>query len=203
MVDWKREVQQAGPEFSFVSLLQDYLGVDESRYESLLEKAKSNYGYEEVTNSTVRLIKEYTDGFEDELQSFETQPGHRIEIELNSNGVGRSRSSSSKKWIVDGGTRELRSHFNIYSLDSEDLLLQVQNVGLLEQNDWSIYSKKVAFFVPEITSIALNGERTELTEGSLREFENIEITGENLKFSYSKAGTAVLIEGCVRINIVP
>jgi hypothetical protein len=148
-VGWKDKIRQAGPEFSYVRLLQDNLGVEESRYESLLKKAKSNYDYEEIVNSTRRLIKDYTDGFEIELQSFETQPGHRIEIELNSNGVRRSRSSSSKKWIVDGGTRELRDHFNIYSLESEDLLLQLQDIG------------------------------------------------------YSKAGTVVLSEGCVKISIVP
>jgi hypothetical protein len=202
MVDWKGKVQQAGPEFSFVSLLQDCLGVVEGRYESLLKKAKSYYGYEEITNSTRRLIKEYTDGFEEQLRSFESQPGYRIEIELNSNGVRRSRSSSAKKWVVDSGTRELRNHFNIYSIESKDLLLQVQDVGLCEQNDWDVSNKRVMFFVPEITSVTLDGELIELTEDFLYQFENIEILGEKLEFIYSKAGTVALSEGCVKISVV-
>ncbi len=203
MIDWKSRVQQAGPEFTFVALLQDNLGVDESRYEDLLKKAKSNYDYEDIMSSTKELIQEYIGGFEKELQSFEAQPGYRIEIELNPNGVRRSRSSSAKKWIVDRGTRELKNHFNIYSLKSDNLLLQVHDVGLYEQNDWDVSKKKVIFFVPEIASISLNDELIEPTEGLLYQFENIEILGENLKFRYSKTGTVVLTERSIKINIIP
>jgi len=202
-MDWKSKAQEAGPDFTFAQLLGDHLKVDESQLDDLLKKAKDNYGYQEILASTDSLIKEYKNGFNRELESFEAQAGNRIEIELSSNGVGRSRYSRAKKWLLDEGTRELRSHFNIYSLKNDDLLLQVQDAGLLEQNDWGKRIRKVTFFDPEITSISLDGKRIKPAEGKPYQFKNIEILGKNFKLSYSKEGTASFSGNIVTINLIP
>jgi hypothetical protein len=202
-IDWKDKAQQAGPEFTFAKLLRDHLGVDESQVEDLLKEAKNNYGYEEVLTSTEELLQEYLDGYSKELESFEAQPGYRIEIDLSSGGLSRSRSSATKKWIVDKGTRELRRHFNIYVLKSNDLLLQVHDTGLFEQNDWDAYKRKVVFFVPEIISLSLDNKSLEPAKGALYQFNNIEIHGNNFKFSYSKPGTITFTGNSVKVNLTP
>lgn len=202
-IDWKNKAQKAGPEFTFSQLLRDHLKVDESQWDVLLKKAKDNYSYEEILASTNSLIKEYKNGFSRELESFEAQAGQRIQISLNPNGVRRSRSSRAKKWLVHEGTRELRSHFNIYSLKNDDLLLQVQDTGLLEENDWDKRIKKVVFFDPEMTSISLDGKPIKPVEAKLYQFKNIEIRGKNFKFSYSKDGTITFVGDRVMINLIP
>jgi hypothetical protein len=205
-IDWKDKAQQAGSEFTFAQLFQDGLGVDSSRFENLLKEAKSNYGYEEILTSTDKLIQEYTDGFNKELGSFEAQPGYRIEIALSSKNIKRTRSSQAKKWLVDNGSKELHNHFNIYVLEtvlSDDLLLQVHDAGLLEQNDWDKRIKKVAFFIPEISSIVLDGTAVKPVNGTVYQFKKIEMAGKNLKFNYAKAGTFTLDQQRVNINLIP
>lgn len=201
-IDWKSEAQQAGPEFTFVQLFRDHLKIDESQLGDLLKEAKNNYNYEDVLTSTDKLIQEYLDGYNEELKSFEAQPGYRIEICLISSGVLRSRSSRAKKWIVEEGTRELRNHYNVYSLKNNNLLLQVHDTGLFELNDWDAYRRKVVFFVPEITSISLDGEQRKPAEGILYQFKNIEMLGKNFKFSYAKAGNITIADDSVSIDLV-
>lgn len=202
-VDWKGEAQKAGTEFTYARLFKNHLGIDESQFERLLKKAKKNYDYEEIIASTQELIQEYTDGFNKELQSFETQPGTRIEITLKSSGVLRSRYSRAKKWLVERGTKELCNHFKIYSLKNDNLLFQVKETGLLEENDWERRIRKVIFFAPEISSISLDGKLLSLTDNELYRFGNIDVKGSNFELNYSQKGTITLIDNRVEMNLIP
>jgi hypothetical protein len=205
-IDWKDKAQKAGPEFTYAQLFQENLNIDENQLEQLLKKAKENYDYEKILASTDKLIGEYTEGYNKDLASFEAQTGYRIEIDLVSKNLSRSSMSSAKTWIVDGGTKSLRSHYDVYVLKSAlntDLLLEVHNTGLFEQNDWDAQTKKLVFFVPEITSFSLDGKLITLTEGTSSQFKNIEIAGKDFKFSYSKAGTITVTDHSVRINLIP
>jgi hypothetical protein len=202
-IDWKGEAQKAGPEFTYARLFKDDLGIDESRFEEHLKKAKSNYDYEEIVTLSEKLIQEYTDGFNKELESFEAQPGNRVEITLKSSGVLRSRSSRAKKWLVERGTKELCSHFKIYSLKNDHLLFQVKESRLLEENDWDKRIRKVIFFAPEISSVLLNGKPLKLPGGQPHQFDNIEIQGSNFELSYSQKGTIASIDNRVEINLIP
>lgn len=201
-IDWKGKAQQAGPKFTFSQLFRDHLEIDESQLGDLLKEAKNNYNYEDALVSTDELIQEYSDGYNEELKSFEAQPGYRIEIYLISSGVFRSRSSSAKKWIANKGTQELRNHYSIYTLKSNNILLQVHDTGVFEQNDWDAYRRKVVFFVPEITSISLDGNSLKPAAGTLYQFKNIEMLGKNFKFSYVKAGNIIITDDSVRINLI-
>jgi len=202
-VDWKSKAQQAGSDFTFAGLFRDYLGLNETDLENYLERAKENYNYEEILTSTGILITGYIDGFNKALESFESKSGYRIAIDLDPNGVSRSRYSRSKKWVVDKGTRELCNHFNIYTLKNNDLLLQVHDTGLLEQNDWDKRIRKVVFFIPELRSIILDGEPVSLDDSAVFQFGSIEILGQNLKFSYSRAGNVTLEGNEVKVNLIP
>ena len=202
-IDWKSKAQDAGTEFTYAQLFKDYLGIDESRFEQLLDKAKRNYDYEKILTSTEELIQEYTDGFNNELHSFESQPGNRIEIILKSSGVLRSRSSREKKWLVERGTKELCSHFKIYSLKNDDLLFQVHNTALLEENDWDKRIRKVIFFASEISSISIDGKSFKLAKGELYQFQQIEVQGSIFRLNYSQKGTITISDNRVKINLIP
>lgn len=201
-IDWKAEAQQAGSTYTFAGLFKEHLDIDDSQMRQLFDNARANYNYEGILASSDTLVNEYVDGFKAALESFESQTGYRMEIDLKSNGVMRSRHSRSKKWVVDNGTRELCGHFNIYTLTKNELLLQVENTALLEQNDWDKKTKKVVFFIPEIASINLNGEPVKPTDGIKYRFDKIEILGPNMKFSYSKSGTAIFEGNRVSINLI-
>ena len=201
-INWKKKAQQAGYEFSFAQLFNEYLGVKKSQVEKLVKKAEKEYGYEKVLALTDKLIQEYFDGFNKELESFEAQPGYRIEIELNTNGLSRSRSSSAKNWIVDKGTRELRSHFSVYVLKNSLLNLQLHDLGVYERNNWDARVKKVAFFVPGFGSITLDEQPVTLTEGAKTRFKKMEVNGDSWKFTCEKEGTIEISDHKVNINLL-
>jgi len=201
-INWKNKAQQAGYEFSFAQLLSEYLGVKKDQVEKLVKKAKENYGYEQVLASTDKLIQEYLSGFNKELESFEAQPGYRIEIELNTNGLSRSRSSFAKNWVVDKGTRELRNHYNIYVLKNRFLNLQLHDIGVYEQNNWDARVKKVAFFVREFGSIMQDGQPVALTEGAEIKFKKIEVNGDTWMLICEKEGTIEISDRKVKINLL-
>lgn len=205
-IDWKDKAQKAGPEFTYAQLFKENLNVDENQLGKLLKKAQKNYDYEKILASTDKLIGEYTEGYNKDLASFEAQTGYRIEIDLVSKNLSRSSSSSARRWTVDQGTKSLRSHYDVYVLKSilnTELLLEVHNTGLFEQNDWDAKTKKIVFFVPEITSFSLGGKLITLTVAAQYQFKNIEMVGKNFKFSYSKAGTVTVADHSVRINLNP
>lgn len=201
-IKWKEKAQEAGYKFSFAQLLSEYLGVKKSQVEKLVKKAEKEYGYDRVLTSTDELIREYLSGFNKELESFESQPGFRIEIELNTNGLSRSRSSSAKNWIVDKGTKELRSHFNVYVLKNRFLNLQLHDVGVYEQNNWDARVKRVAFYVPELDSVRLDGQAVALTGGAQVRFKKMEVNGNTWKFTCEKEGTIEISDNKVKINLL-
>jgi hypothetical protein len=201
-IDWKDKARQAGPGFTYSGLFKKHLETDENQFGQLLESAKINYNYDDIVTSADTLITLYIDGFSKTLESFESQSGYRMEIELKSSGLSRSRHSRSKKWVVDEGARELCGHFNVYSLKNDDLLLQINDTGLLEENDWDKKIRKVVFFVPEVTSVILDGEPLKPADGIENRFDNIEISGRNLKFEYSGSGTVIFANSKITINLV-
>jgi hypothetical protein len=187
-INWKEKAQQAGPEFTFTNLFQDCLTVPENQFGGLVAEAKQFYDFEKVLASTDDLIKKYLDGYGEALKAFEAQSGYRIEIELNSNGVSRSRSSSAPNWLIDKGTKELRAHYDIYTLKKDDLLLQVHDSGVFEKNNWEAKIKNVSFFVPEITSFFLDEKALMLEEDATCQFKNIKLTGKNFEFNSTRGG---------------
>ncbi len=201
-INWKKKAQQAGDKFSFAQLFGEYLGVKKNQVEKLVKKAKKEYGYERVLASTDKLIQEYLSGFNKELESFEAQSGYRIEIELNTNGLSRSRSSFAKDWVVDKGTRELRNHYNIYVLKNRFLNLQLHDIGVYEQNNWDAKVKKVAFFVPELSSITLDEQPFTLIEGTKIRFKKMEVNGDTWKFTCAKEGTIEISDNKLKINLL-
>ncbi len=202
-VIWKSKAQQAGTEFAFARLIEDELGVTEEELEELCDEAKKRYGYKEILAATRKLIKEYTEGFESELETFEAQPGYRIAIDVNTNGLSRSRSSYAKKWIIDQGRRELRSHYNVYVLKRGNLHLQIHDTGIFEGNDWDARRREVVFFIPEIDTLIIDNHPLDLSEHGRHDFERIELQGEGVDLDYTVSGVVEIGKGSIGIESIP
>ena len=201
-IDWKKKAQEAGEKFSFAQLFGEYLNVKKSQVEKLVKKAQKEYGFSRSLFSAEKLIREYLDGFNRELDTFEAQTGYRIEIELNTNGLSRSRSSFARNWVVDQGTRELCSHYNIYVLKNKFLNLQLHDIGVYEQNDWDARVRKVAFFEREFDTITLDGQPVTLIPGVEVQFKKMEVNGDGWKFTCEKEGTVQISDHRVKINLL-
>jgi hypothetical protein len=204
-IDWKGKAQEAGPDFTYAQLLREKLGVKDEEIDDFVRKAKETYGYDEILASTDSLIQDYSRGFDDALSTFEAQDGFRVEIDLSSKNLRRSRSSNAKKWLFDNGMQELCSLFDVYVLESffdSTLFFRVQDTGLLEENDWDAKTKKMIFFVPEMTSVILDGKPMEIKGENRQQFDEIEVLGKNMKFSCSEGGTIEIDQRNIRISLI-
>jgi len=201
-VDWKSQAQAAGTDFTYTGLMKKAIKYDENRSGRLLETAKKKYDYDAILSSSDSLVTTYVDGYKDAMREFESQPGYRVEISLGSNGVMRSRSSRARKWVVDKGSKEFCPDFNIYTLKTDSLYLQVDESGLLEENDWDKRIKTVIFYTPESISISLDDQPVKADIGRNYEFRKIEISGDNLKLEYSGHGSIDRGDMLIKIDLV-
>lgn len=204
-IEWKTRAQRAGTQFTFAGLFEEYLGLERIEFPALLQSAKEACGYPKVLAATDALLRDYQAGYAADLKAFEDQTGYRFEIEMSSQSLRRSRSSTARKWLVDRGATELRSHFDVYSLESaadETFLLQVKDTGVLEHNAWAAKTKKVAFFVEDAPSVVVDG--VEMTaKNAVMEFQTLEIAGDNVKVDCVRPGTIVRTDNKFVIKLRP
>jgi hypothetical protein len=202
-VDWKARAEGDTPDFTYTSLLRDAVGVSQGDFPRLLADAKARYGYDAVLAATEEEIGRYLTGFREALGAFESQPGRRVEVALSSNGVYRSRVSTADKWVVDRGTRSLCSHYKVYTLETDDLFLEVHETGALEEDDFRAYKKRVAFYVPEVASITVDGEALAPDRDAALSFGAIEMAGNGFALRSSRPGTIRLTGGRVVVDLIP
>jgi len=204
-IDWKHKAQQAGRDFTYAELLRDNLGIDQSQFGNLLAEAEAKYDYDAVLADTDRLIQEYQYGFKTELADFESQPGYRVEVDITPRGemVSRSRSSSADKWVVDSGTRELRRHYDVYVLKSENLLVELHDMGVLEEYDWDAGNRRITFFVERIDSVSVDGEPLQPADGATGPFGSLEMLANGVTVSLSRPGTIMVSGRKVKVKVLP
>jgi hypothetical protein len=82
--------------------------------------------------------------------------------------------------VVESGTRELQSDYNVHVLKSPDLILELHNVGVLEEYDWDAGTRRIAFFVDRDVAITLDGKPLEPADGMSYPFENKSVTAIRL-----------------------
>jgi hypothetical protein len=204
-IEWRTKAQQAGAQFTFAGLFEEYLELERIEFPALLQAAKDACGYGKVLAATDALLRDYKAGYTAELKAFEEQDGCRFEIDMSARDLRRSRSSSARKWLVDRGATELRSNFDVYSLESakdETFLLQVKDTGVLEQNGWAAKTKKVAFFVENAPSVIVDGVEVTAKNAAM-EFQTLEIAGENVKLECVRPGTIVKADKKFVITLTP
>ena len=222
-VDWKAIAQQAGPGFTFADLLRRALGIDSSTMASLVVEAQKIYDFETIYEKSKGSILAYRTGFDSAMTVFESQPGIRAEMRFNGKNLMRSRSSSSKKWLTDSGSRELRDHYEVYVLRSlsaeefptqlkdagllgllgQEFRFQLKDAGLFELTNWSTKDKELVFYCPEIESLVIDGILQNTTSDAEYRFEKLRLSGANFELKSGRAGTISISNHHVAINLLP
>ncbi|TSA27186.1 MAG: hypothetical protein D4R68_06090 [Ignavibacteriales bacterium] len=200
-IDWKSKAQKAGTEFNFVQLLIEGLGLQKNRFDNLIKSTKSIYGYDKILAETEKVIQEYMAGYQKEFDSFESQPGYRLQIELSVKSLSRSRNSSSKNWLVENGTKSLCARYQVFTLKTDKMSLQIQNSGVWQLNDWDKKNYTTVFFSPEIESITVDGIQLEIKNDVKQSFQKIEISGNNFKLSIQQTGIISVINKKILIQL--
>jgi len=202
-VDWKAQAQQAGTEFKFADILSGYLNVSANEIDQLVVQAKEAYSYDQIEYITNSLVQQYDAGYRTELAGFEAQTGFRVEVSLSSNGVTRSRSTTAPRWLMDNGAVDFCNQYDMYSLQSDELVLQVHDAGILERNDWERKIRAVTFYVPVPPTIIIDGTRTDHLPGRTVSFMNIDVHNDRLKFTYHQSGTVQFTAPGIVVNLLP
>jgi len=205
-IDWKPQAQAAGAEFTFANLMKDGLRLDDSVDETLVANGRKMFDYDEILNKTQESIHAYRAGFDSTLASFDSQPGIRVEVIFSGKNMLRSRNSSSKKWLVDNGSRELRDHYNIYTLRNltgPEFNFMLKDAGLLEVTDWDTKDKDIVFYCPDIDSISINGVGREINDKTVYRFKTLYLSGSGFELRSDRPGTMTNSADFIKIDFTP
>ncbi len=200
-VDWKGVAEESSADFTYVSLLQERLGLDDARLASLADEAESRYGYGEILAAANEAARAYEESYSTQLAEFESQEGVRIDLAAPSSGVSRSRSSRRTKWLMEEGRITLCPLFGVYTLKADDWSLELHDAGLMEINDWDARNKEVVFYGEKVESVSIDGRtESELEHGS-RDFESIEISGKGFTIASGRQGRLDVTDDAVKIAL--
>lgn len=188
-IEWKTNAQKAGPDFAFHELILEKLLSPGRTDPGLLDETKKLYNFDRILAATQKSIEAYQNEFQRALDRFESQPGTRIEVGFSYRSLSRSRVGLEKKWVMNDGAISLNPKFRTYTLKNSDLILQIQDNGILEKDDWDGKKKQVIFFSPEVASISVDGNVVDLASPFTREFKVLEIEGRGFMIKAQKAGT--------------
>jgi hypothetical protein len=221
-LDWKAAAEKGGAGFTFAGLLRSAISFDSSRTESLVAEAEESRNYRRIYLASRESIAAYRIGFDSAMAAFESQPGIRIEISLNGDGLLRSRSSSARKWLVESGSKEYRDHFDIYvlrSLSKDDLppqlrdanipalmakefLFQLEDSGLYEEMDQDTNEKKLIFYCTEVQSAITDGLTISTTSSGEYQFESLSLKGAEFKLASDRSGTISISSDRISIDLL-
>jgi hypothetical protein len=193
-VVWKEAAQKAGPDFAFHELLAKALPPGGRPAPALLEEVKGRYGYDTILAATTESVSAYKEGFRQALESFESQPGIRLEISFSYRSLSRSRVGAGRKWVMDDGAMTLCPTFRVFTLKNDNLTVETRENGVLENDDWDRKKKRVVFYVPEITSLRIDGAAQSPGTSVSGEFRTLELLGPAFAVKVKAAG-AIDISG--------
>ncbi|MFQ6091271.1 MAG: hypothetical protein ACE5OR_01080 [bacterium] len=210
-IEWKSEAQKAGTQFTFVKLLEQALNISADELSDLVDKAKRDYAFGEIGQSTQVILDTYRQEYEKALADFENQAGWRIEIDLNANGLSRSRTRRSRGFVVDRGCITFNPLYNVYTLRrgraSSDLLqmlekivgpnplwLSVRDKGLMEVNDWDRRRRTVIFYCDSLDSLRIDQQLVKAEDGRYEFASALLMKGPNLEFEFAGNGL-IMIDG--------
>ena len=205
-VAWKDAAQRAGPDFTFAGYLAGSAGLDSAKTPLLINEAKALFDYETTYRKSEQSITAYRVGFDSALAAFESQPGVKVVIRLSGKNLSRSRYSSSRKWLVDGGSRELRDHYDVYVLQSrpgQDFSFQLKGAALLEENNWSTREKRLVFYCPKIESLILNDMPSSDVGDAKFSFEKLVLLGANFELEAVRSGSVSISASLVDVDLLP
>jgi hypothetical protein len=121
---------------------------------------------------------------------------------MKRSGVGRSRVSSAKKWLMSDGTLQLCSKYGLYSLSNDDLLFMIKDAALLEEDDWDGDARTVTVKVLEEPEVEIDGEPVALQPDRMYEFGSIHVTAGSLELRASIPGTIVQSDDGMTVDLL-
>lgn len=201
-VRWQGRVEEGREGFTPAGLLREFLGISTSDMGRLLEEAKKQYDFDGIAAASRNLIEEYNREFEDALAAFSAQPGFRVELEVPSSGLLRSRSSRGTRWTAQGGNKVFGEKYIVYTLRRQDpeFFLKVENTGVLEELVEDTM-KRVSFFVPALIEARVDGNALDLGVPGRRSFQDLIVTGDGLRITAKGRGIMMILENGVSVHL--
>jgi hypothetical protein len=202
--EWKHQAAGLPDSSALADLLALSVPVRASGLESLRNEAERRYDLPRLKQRTQTLADAYVREAGDAIQAFEAQPGSRVEVQVPAAGTSRSRSSTGKRWVVDDGRRVFGSEFLAYTLRRPDheVFLTVERSAVLDDLV-SQGERRVAFFVPSVDSIRVDGAPLPVTAASDYRFQGLSIWGGGFSLDVRIPGTLSISAGRVAVRLTP
>lgn len=203
-VAWKRQAANLPDSSTLADLLAPSVPIPPSALVSLRQDAERRYDLRELERRTQMLVDAYVREADAAIRAFEAQPGHRIEVQLPAAGTSRSRSSSTKRWVVNNGSRVFSSEFLAYTLrrPDQELFVSVERRAVLDDLV-PPGERRVAFFVRSVDSIQVDGTPLAVTSAKDHRFGVLSIRGAGFSLEVHAPGTLSLSDGRVAVRVSP
>jgi hypothetical protein len=203
-VEWKQTVAALPDSSTLADLLAPSVPASDSLLAYFRQEAEQRYDFPRVRQRTQALIDAYVREAEDAIRAFEGQSGFRIEVQLPAAGTSRSRSSTARRWVVDDGARVFGSEFVAYTLRRPDrqLFITVERRAVLDDLV-PPGERRVAFFVPSVDSIRVDGAPVAPTVAGDHRFERLDARGAGFSIDARVPGTIKVSAGRVAIRLSP
>jgi hypothetical protein len=201
-VDWKHQAANLPDASTLADLLAPSIPVPAGGLGSLQEEADRRYALPQLRRRTQSLADAYIREADAAVRAFEAQPGHRVEVHLPAAGTSRSRSSSTKRWVMNNGNRVFGSDLLAYTLrrPNDQLFMSVERRAVLDDLV-PPGERRVAFFVPSVDSIMVDGAHVAVTSVDEYRFEVLSIKGTGFSLDVRVPGTLTLSAGRVVVQL--
>jgi hypothetical protein len=206
--DWKAIAEKSTGSFTFAELLEERLGLSEGDYPRLVERVKAERDYPGLLAAAAGAIGRHLEGYRAAIAIFESQPGLRIEITFDANGLYRSRVSSARKLVTDRGANEFCERYDVYTLQREGTFFELHDAPLLERNDYAAKLKTVAFYAPAVDEAVVSGGPAPALSAlhgrdsvEPEPFSSIELRGAGFELRHAGAGAVEAGEGILRVDL--
>ncbi len=202
-VDWKSATSKAAETDALFQMLIDSLDFDQKYLDATALELLEGKEYSQALEGSNQLTEEYKFEFNSQFEEFKHQEGIQFEFVVPSNGLSRSRSSSSSRYYLRSGKDIFCKDYKIYSLKGADFIIQVFKNGVFETNDYKGKQKVVYSFHRNIGKVILNNREVTLSENGVHGFMTLEIIDQGLSCKIDRKGVMLIQEGKVQVVIYP
>lgn len=203
-VDWKLQAANLPDSSTLADLLARPFPLSASSLESFRQEAERRYDLPQLRRRTRTLVDAYVREADAAIRAFDAQSGYRVEVQLPAAGTSRSRSSSAKRWVVNNGSRVFGSSFLVYTLrrPNQQVFMSVERRAVLDDLV-EPGERRVAFFVPLVDSIRVDGVLLAVTSATDHQFEALSIRGAGFALDVLVPGMLTVRAGRLVVRVPP
>ena len=196
-INWKSKAQEAGDRYTFNESILEKFG---NNIDSSGDKIKMEYNYPIILKSTNKKIEEYHQHFSKEIASFNNQKGMRIEISFEYSSLSRSGSSIAKKWVMNSGKKSLCMNYRLLKLKTKQIKIDLENLAVLQLNDWDNKKMKVVVYSSELDPIELDSVIYKLSDIKKSQFTELDLSGKGIKIHSDSNGQIEVVDNRLLIT---